>query len=59
MARSYDVTIFKVHYGKITLKIYSKGERVIRIEVIVHNTKGLPLGQVAAGFPPNRPLGST
>ena len=36
---AYDVTIFKVHYGKMTLKIYSKGERVLRIEVIVHNTK--------------------
>jgi hypothetical protein len=23
----YDVTIFKVHYGKMTLKIYTKGER--------------------------------
>src|SRR6204780_4664749 len=36
---TYDVTIFKVHYGKMTLKIYTKGERVLRIEVIVHNTK--------------------
>ena len=36
---AYDVTIFKVHYGKMTLKIYTKGERVLRIEVIVHNTK--------------------
>jgi hypothetical protein len=37
----YDVTVFKVHYGKLTLKIYTKGERVLRIEVIVHNTKEL------------------
>jgi hypothetical protein len=36
---AYDVTIFKVHYGKMTLKIYTKGERVLRVEVIVHNTK--------------------
>lgn len=36
---AYDVTIFKVHYGKMTLKIYTKGERVLRIEVIVHNTR--------------------
>jgi hypothetical protein len=28
-----------VHYGKLTLKIYTKGERVLRIEVIVHNTQ--------------------
>ena len=36
---TYDVTIFQVHYGKMTLKIYSKGEHVLRMEVIVHNTK--------------------
>jgi hypothetical protein len=36
---AYDVTIFKVHYGKMTLKIYTKGERVLRSEVIVHNTR--------------------
>jgi len=33
------VTIFKVHYGKLTLKIYTKGERVLRIEVILHNAR--------------------
>ena len=36
---TYDLTVFKVHYGKMTLKIYTKGERVLRTEVIVHNTK--------------------
>ena len=36
---TYDLTVFKVHYGKMTLKIYTKGERVLRIEVIVHNTR--------------------
>jgi hypothetical protein len=36
---AYDVTIFKVHYGKMTLKIYTKGARVLRVEVIVHNAK--------------------
>jgi hypothetical protein len=42
---AYDVTIFKVHYGKMTLKIYTKGERVLRIEVIVHNTKSYRWGR--------------
>jgi predicted transcriptional regulator len=37
----YDLTIFKVHFGKLTVKIYSKGERVLRIEAIAHNTKDL------------------
>ena len=25
---TYDLTVFKVHFGKLTLKIYTKGERV-------------------------------
>ena len=37
----YDLTIFKVHLGKLTVKIYSKGERVLRIEAIAHNTNEL------------------
>ena len=48
---AYDVTIFKVHYGKITLKIYSKGERVLRIEVIVHNTKAYRWSRSLPCFP--------
>lgn len=36
---TYDLTIFKVHYGLMTVKIYTKGARVLRIEVIVHNAK--------------------
>lgn len=47
----YGLTVFKVHYGKLTLKIYSKGERVLRIEVIVHNTKGLPGSRPLEKFP--------
>jgi hypothetical protein len=46
-----DVTVFKVHYGKMTLKIYSKGERVLRIEVIVHNTKEYRRGRSLPAFP--------
>ena len=42
---AYDVTIFKIHCDKMTLKIYTKGERVLRIEVIVHNTKSYRWGR--------------
>ena len=35
---TYDLTIFKLHCGKLTLKIYTKGERVLRMEAIAHNT---------------------
>jgi len=38
---AYDLTVFKVHFGKLTVKIYSKGERVLRIEVVAHNARDL------------------
>ncbi|MEW6375509.1 MAG: hypothetical protein AB1502_06930 [Thermodesulfobacteriota bacterium] len=47
----YDLTIFKVHFGKLTVKMYSKGERVLRIEVIVHNTKQLRCRKRIDRFP--------
>jgi hypothetical protein len=36
--RSYDLTIFKVHCDQLALKIYSKGERVLRVESMIRNT---------------------
>jgi hypothetical protein len=47
---AYDLTVFKVHYGRLTLKIYTKGERVLRIEVIVHNSKELSCGRSLPNF---------
>ncbi len=35
----YDLTMCKVHFGLLTLKAYTKGERVLRFEAITHNTK--------------------
>jgi len=40
----YGLTIFKVHAGALTLKMYTKGERVLRCEVIVHNVRKLKEG---------------
>ena len=48
---TYDLTVFKVHYGKMTLKIYTKGERVLRSEVIVHNTREYRWGRSLPCFP--------
>ncbi len=45
-ASPHDMTIFKLHFGKLTLKIYDKGERVLRIEAIAHNVKELRCGKV-------------
>ena len=47
----YDLTIFKVHFGRLTSKIYTKGERVLRIEAIAHNTADLRCGKVLEKFP--------
>ena len=47
----YDLTIFKIHFGKMTVKMYSKGERVLRIEVIIHNTSQLRCGKRIDRFP--------
>ena len=48
---SYNLTVFKIHFGKLTCKIYSKGERVLRIEVIAHNTKDIRCGRIIDRFP--------
>jgi hypothetical protein len=48
----YDLTIFKLHFGKLTLKVFTKGERVLRIEVVLHNAKELRCGRLLEKFPP-------
>ena len=37
----YNMTVFKIHFGRLTVKLYDKGERTLRAEVVVHNTKDL------------------
>ena len=40
----YDLIIIRVHFDRLTLKIYTKGERVLRIEAMAHNTRDLRCG---------------
>ncbi len=47
----YDLTMFKVHFGLLTLKAYTKGERVLRFEAITHNTRQLRCGRILEKFP--------
>jgi hypothetical protein len=47
----WDLTTFKVHFGLLTLKAYTKGERVLRFEAIAHNTKQLGCGRRLHKFP--------
>ena len=48
---TYDLTIFKLHCGRLTLKIYTKGERVLRIEAVAHDTAELHCGRALERFP--------
>ena len=43
---TYGLTNFKVHFGRLTLKAYTKGEHVLRVEAIAHNTRDLGCGRV-------------
>ncbi len=47
----YNLTVFKIHFGRLTLKIYSKGERVLRIESVAHNIEELRCGKRIEKFP--------
>jgi hypothetical protein len=47
----YNLTVFKIHFGLLTLKLYTKGANVLRVEVIVHNTKALALARALTNFP--------
>jgi hypothetical protein len=48
---TYDLTVFKLHCGKLVLKIYSKGERVLRIEAVAHNIREFNCGRRLDNFP--------
>ena len=47
----WNLTLFKVHFGLLTLKGYTKGEHVLRFEAIVHNTRALHTGRALEKFP--------
>jgi hypothetical protein len=48
---TYALTVFKVVCGRLTLKVYTKGERVLRLEALVHNTQELDCGRELSRFP--------
>ncbi len=41
----YDLTVFKLIFGKLVLKIYDKGGRLLRVEVVVNNVEELRCGK--------------
>lgn len=46
----YGLTVFKLDFGRLSLKAYTKGERVLRFETIAHNTKDLHCGRILVRF---------
>lgn len=47
---SYDLTVFKINFGRLGLKIYDKGENVLRIEATSHHVKDLKCGKVLSNI---------
>src|SRR5688572_24132534 len=47
----YDLIWFRVNFGLLTVKAYTKGEHLLRFEATVHNTKELRCGRVLDKFP--------
>jgi hypothetical protein len=47
---AYDLTIFKIHCGNVALKIYTKGERVLRAEAMASDTRELRCGRDIGQF---------
>jgi hypothetical protein len=47
----YDLTVFKLHFAPLSVKMYDKGARVLRVEAIAHNTKGLRCGRSIEKLP--------
>jgi hypothetical protein len=47
----FDLTIFKIHFGSLTVKAYCKGDHVLRFEAIVHNTRNLRWRRGITSFP--------
>ena len=43
--------MFKLHFGRLTGKAYTKCERVLRFEAIAHNTAELRCGRMIEKFP--------
>jgi len=41
---TYNLTVFKLRWGNLVLKMYDKGGRVLRIEAVAHNVKSLRCG---------------
>jgi len=42
---AHDLTVFKIHFGMMTIKLYTKGESVLRSEAIINNMRRMSLNR--------------
>jgi len=47
----YDMTVFKLHFDAFTVRFYTKGERVLRAEAVLHNARKLRCRRSLPYFP--------
>ena len=43
--------MFRVQFGRVAIRIYDKGERLLRIEAVAHDTRQLKCGKVIGNLP--------
>jgi hypothetical protein len=48
---SYNLTVFRVQFGRLAIRIYDKADRLLRIEAVAHDTRQLKCGRVIANLP--------
>ena len=48
---AYNLTVFRVQFGRVAIRIYDKGERLLRIEAVAHDTRQLKCGKVIGNLP--------
>lgn len=48
---TYDLQVFRLQFGNLVLKMYTKGERVLRIEAVAHDSKELRCGKALQNAP--------
>ena len=49
--QAYNLTVFRVQFGRIAIRIYDKGDRLLRIEAVAHDTRQLKCGKVISNLP--------
>lgn len=48
---AYNLTVFRVQFGRLAIRIYDKSERLLRVEAVAHDTRQLKCGKVIANLP--------